>query len=73
MSALSLASDVKEEEGGGSYENCSMLKHSDCNSAQSSLAVSFSFLLFYKHLQSFAAAHKVTRVRTLTHNAQNCR
>lgn len=29
MSALSVASDVKEEEGGGCYENCSMLKQSD--------------------------------------------
>lgn len=33
MSALSAASDVKEEEGGGCYENCSMLKQSDGDSA----------------------------------------
>ena len=40
MSALSVASDGKEEGGvggravRGSYENCSLLKQSDCNAAQ---------------------------------------
>lgn len=45
MSALSAASDVKEEEGGGCYENCSMVKQSDGDSAPShtSLTPSFSF------------------------------
>lgn len=56
MSALSAASDVKEEEGGGCYENCSMLKQSDGDSAPShtSVTTSFSFFLslFYKHNNS---------------------
>lgn len=46
MSALSAASDVKEEEGGGCYENCSMLKQSDGDSAPSHTSVTPSFSFF---------------------------
>lgn len=55
MSALSVESDGKEEGGGlhGSYENCSMLKLSDCNTAQLtspnhalSVTMTLSFPLF---------------------------
>lgn len=45
MSALSVASDVKEEEGGGCYESCSMLKQSDGDTARSRRASLFRSLL----------------------------
>lgn len=49
MSVLSVASDGKEEEGGGrgglaavcgSYENCSVLKPGDCNTALPNIPLS---------------------------------
>lgn len=51
MSALSVASDGKEEGGGlaacGSYENCSVLKQAACNKAQANMLQSHRHTLFF--------------------------
>lgn len=63
MSALSVASDVKEEEGGGGYENCSILKQSDGDPARSRTSVtqSFSFSLSSTNTYTNSLLHTRSR------------
>lgn len=67
MSALSAASDVKEEEGGGCYENCSMLKQSDGDSAPSHTSVTPSFSFFRSLSLSLLQTLTIIRCRTQGH------
>lgn len=61
MSALSAASDVKEEEGGGCYENCSMLKQSDGDTTPPHTSVTPSFSFF-----SLSLVQTLTIIRSCT-------